>query len=102
MKKFTLALLFCFLKLSTVFAQYWKPTGALAGAGSATYLIGATHVGEKIYVVSMENSLAFSTDEGKTWTKQTAAKPNGTYSAITGISDRLYASSASFTSRFMS
>lgn len=92
MKKFTFTFLISFITLSTVMAQYWKSTGALAGSGSSTYLVGETHVGETIFVVSMENSLAYSTDNGKTWTKQTAAKPNGTYAALTGVSDRLYAS----------
>ncbi len=92
MKKFTFTMLLCILSVSGLFAQYWKSTGALAGAGSSTYLTGATHVGETIFVVSMEQSLAYSANQGQTWTKQTAARPSGTIAAITGVKDRLYAS----------
>ena len=90
--KFTLTILLLLTTLPVLFAQYWESTGALAGAGSSTYLTGATHVGETIFVVSMEQSLAYSTNQGTTWTKQTAAKPSGTIAAITGAKDRLYAS----------
>ncbi len=92
MKRFTFTMLLCIIAVSGLFAQYWQSTGALAGAGSSTYLTGATHVGETIFVVSMEQGLAYSTDQGQTWTKQTAARPSGTIAAITGTKDRLYAS----------
>lgn len=90
--KFTLTILICLTALSALKAQYWTSTGALAGAGSVTYLTGATHVGETIFIVSMEQDLAYSSDQGQTWTKQTGSKPSGTIAAITGAYDRLYAS----------
>ena len=89
---FTLSLIFCLLLAPNLFAQYWKATGALSATGSSMYLIGATHVEDTIYVLSAEQNIAYSTDQGVTWTKQTIDKPNGNFVSITGIKDRLYAS----------
>lgn len=91
-KNLFLLIVLCFFTITNAFAQNWKATGALAGAGSATYLIGATHVGENIYVLSMERNIALSTDQGKTWLKPAVTKPNGNFAGIIGIKDRLYAS----------
>ena len=90
--KFTLTILIFLMALPGLMAQYWQSTGALAGAGSAAYLTGATHVGGTIFVVSMEQGLAYSTNLGQTWIEQTASRPGGTIAAITGAKDRLYAS----------
>ena len=73
-------------------AQYWISTGALAATGSSTYLIGATHAGGKIYVLSREQNIAYSENLGVSWTKPAITRPGGDFVAITGIKDRLYAS----------
>ncbi len=73
-------------------AQNWTSTGALDATGSSTYLIGATHTGDKIYVLSREQNIAFSDNLGESWTKPSIARPGGDFVAITGIKDRLYAS----------
>lgn len=89
MKKiFTLILLVFSLGMK---AQNWNSTGALAATGSSTYLIGATHAGSKIYVLSREQNIAYSENLGVTWTKPAIASPGGDFVAITGIKDRLYA-----------
>jgi photosystem II stability/assembly factor-like uncharacterized protein len=73
-------------------AQYWSATGALSATGSSSYLIGATHAGGKIYVLSREQNIAYSENLGVSWTKPAITRPGGDFVAIAGIKDRLYAS----------
>lgn len=92
MKKIFTFLLILYATVSFVHAQYWKPTGALAASGSKTYLTGATNVGDKIFAVSLEQNMVYSTDYGKTWKSTPGVNSKGTYAFILGIEDRLYAS----------
>lgn len=73
-------------------AQYWEATGGLSATGSASYLIGATHVGETIFVLSAEGYMAYSSDLGQSWKKQNISGPKGTMASINGMKDRLYLS----------
>jgi photosystem II stability/assembly factor-like uncharacterized protein len=89
-KKFTLLTMYILI-FTSLSAQYWKATGALAASGSNFYLIGAANVGDDIFALNANKTFAYSADKGETWIVPTIAKPNGDFAGITGIKDRLYA-----------
>ena len=72
-------------------AQYWSATGASTSAG-AVYLITATHVGDHIYVVGNNQTFAYSTNKGSTWTSTSVTLPKGIFAALYSAAGRLYAS----------
>lgn len=86
--KHTILLSLAFCSLS--YSQFWTPTGALSSI-NAQYLTAAAHVGDNIFAIGNNQGFSLSTDAGVTWTAPTINAPNGTFAALYGTSDRIYA-----------
>lgn len=84
---FTLILAFS----STLYSQYWTPTGALATAGGG-YLVAATSIGDNVYAVGAASIFVHSADKGVTWTAPAITPPPGAYYALIACNNYLYAS----------
>lgn len=91
MKNIALTLLFCILLSANLSAQFWAPLEADNAAG-AGYLTAATHVGDHIFAIGNNQTFVHSSNKGVTWDIPTITKPSGTFAALVGTSDRLYAS----------
>lgn len=92
MKRTITIFLISLFYISTIFAQQWSETGALAATGSRTYLTAATNIGDNIFAVSLEQVLVHSSDKGENWSAPMNTLPTGTIAFLKGINDYLYAS----------
>lgn len=87
----TLTILLFSLVNNTTHAQYWSATGAKAAAG-AGYMIAACRLGNNIYGVGNNQTFVWSTDKGVSWTAPSITAPSGSFAALYGTGNRIYAS----------